>query len=124
MSQNTTEIAYQRVTEAKLDPHPLPVEWVIDGDPCTTALVLWESSDGKQASGIWECTPGTFHWFHTDETATIVAGRATITPERGQPFEIKAGDVVFFPEKAKTLWQVHETVRKSFHLHASKGIPF
>jgi uncharacterized cupin superfamily protein len=114
----------QKVSDASLDPFPIPADWVIDGDPKATALILWRSADGKHANGIWECTPGAFNWTHTDETATLVAGRVTVTPEGGEPIEIAAGDVVFFPEGMTTRWDVRETVRKAFHLHASEGLPF
>ena len=114
----------ETVSEAKLDPFPVPAEWVIEGNPQGSAVILWKSADGKQCNGIWECTPGTFNWIHTDETATLVSGRVTVTPEGGEPFEIAAGDVVFFPEGTKTRWEVHETVRKAFHLHAAEGLPF
>ena len=124
MSTQTTSIVNQNVGQAKLDPFPVPADWIIEGDPQGSAAILWKSADGKQCNGIWECTPGTFDWIHTDETATLVAGRVTVTPEGGEPFEISAGDVVFFPEGTKTRWQVHETVRKAFHLHAAEGLPF
>jgi uncharacterized cupin superfamily protein len=109
---------------AQLDPMPIPTEWVVDGSPEASATLLWRSDDGKHASGIWECSPGTFNWTHTDETATILAGRVTVTAEGGDPIELGPGDLAFFPEGTTARWQVHETVRKSFHLHASEGLPF
>ena len=124
MSTQTTSIVNQNVSQAKLDAFPVPADWIIEGDPQGSAAILWKSADGRQCNGIWECTPGTFDWIHTDETAMLVAGRVTVTPEGGEPFEIAAGDVVFFPEGTKTRWQVHETVRKAFHLHAAEGLPF
>ena len=124
MSTQTTSIVNQSVSEAQLGAFPVPADWIIEGDPQGSAVILWKSADGKQCNGIWECTPGTFDWIHTDETATLVAGRVTVTPEGGGPLEIAAGDVVFFPEGTKTRWQVHETVRKAFHLHAAEGLPF
>ena len=124
MSTQAASAVKQKVSDAALEPMPIPAEWVIEGDPKASATLLWKSADGKQANGIWECTPGTFSWIHTDETATLVAGRVTVTPEGGEPIEISAGDVVFFPEGTKTRWEVHETVRKAFHLHAADGLPF
>ena len=114
----------QRVSEAKLDAMPIDPSQVIEGSPQASGTILWKSADGKQCNGIWECTPGTFNWIHTDETSTLVAGRVTVTPEGGKPIELSAGDVAFFPEGTKTRWQVHDTVRKSFHLHAAEGLPF
>ena len=124
MSTQAQATLKQKVIEARLDPMPIPGEWILEGDPQASGAILWKSADGKQCNGIWECTPGVFNYVHTDETGTVVAGRVTVTPEGGEPIEIAAGDVFFFPEGTKTRWQVHETVRKSFHLHASEGLPF
>lgn len=124
MSTQTQTVRKETATEAGLDAFPIPAEWIVEGNPEATAMLLWRSADGKNANGIWQCTPGTFNWTHTDETATIVAGRATVTPEGGQPIELSAGDLACFTEGMKTRWQVHETVRKTFHLHAAEGLPF
>jgi uncharacterized protein len=112
------------VADVDLDPFPVPPEWVIEGDPQASAVILWRSTDGKQCMGVWECTPGLFDWTHTDETATIQQGRVTVTLEDGKTFELEPGDVVFFPEGTKSRWQVHDTVKKTFHLHAADGLPF
>jgi uncharacterized protein len=114
----------QAVMAANLEPMPIPADWIIEGSPDATAMLLWRSADGKHANGIWECTPGTFDWTHTDETATILAGRVTVTVEGAEPLELEPGDLAFFPEGTKARWQVHEKVRKSFHLHAAEGLPF
>jgi uncharacterized cupin superfamily protein len=120
----TQAASKQRVSEARLDPMPLAPDSVVEGNPQASGAILWMSDDHKHCNGIWECTPGTFDWTHTDETATILQGRATVTPQDGEPIEIAGGDLVFFPEGTKSRWHVHETVRKSFHLHAAEGLPF
>lgn len=117
-------IARDHVSSARLDPWPLAPEQVVAGDPQAAGTILWKSADSKLCNGVWSCTPGTFDWEHADETLCVVEGRATITPEGGEPFEISPGDVVFLAEGTKTRWQVHETIRKAFHLHAAAGLPF
>ncbi len=124
MSTQAQSALSQSVMGAELDPFPVPEDWIIDGSPIGTGSILWRSEDGKQADGIWQCTPGVFNWTHTDETATIIAGNVTITPPDGESFELSAGDLAFFPEGMTTRWEIHETVRKSFHLHAKDGLPF
>jgi uncharacterized cupin superfamily protein len=124
MSTVAAEPLKVTVADASLDPFPVPAEWVIEGDPQGSAVILWRSEDGKQCMGIWECTPGLFNWTHTDETATIVKGRVTVNLDGGKTLELAAGDVAFFPEGTQSQWHVHETVRKSFHLHAADGLPF
>lgn len=124
MSTVAAEPLKMTVADASLDPFPVPAEWVIEGEPQGSAVILWKSEDGKQCMGIWECTPGLFNWTHTDETATIVKGRVTVSLDGGKTLELAAGDVAFFPEGTTSQWHVHETVRKSFHLHAADGLPF
>jgi uncharacterized protein len=124
MAQQTAQAVKQSVREASLDPFPLDPAQVREGDPQASATILWKSGDGKQCNGIWECTPGVFDYVHTDETACLVDGHVTVTPESGEPMELRAGDIVFFPEGSRTRWEVHETVRKAFHLHASSGLGF
>jgi uncharacterized protein len=124
MAQQIVGVLRQGVREAQLDPLPLDPSQILDGDPQASATILWKSEDGRQCNGIWECTPGVFDYVHTDETGCLVQGRVTVTPEGGEPMELGAGDVVFFPEGSRTRWEVHETVRKAFHLHASGGLGF
>ena len=110
------------VEGTSLDPMPLPPEQVTKGEPEASWTILWVSDDGKLANGIWECTPGEFDYIHADETATVVKGRATVTPEGGEPIVLESGSVVFFPAGTKTKWRVEQTIRKAFHLHASEGL--
>jgi len=80
--------------------------------------VVWESEDGKLVYGVWECEPGTFTSFRDGyhETATIVAGSATITAEDGTVIEAKPGTMLSTPEGWKGTWVCHERIRKVFNL--------
>lgn len=124
MSTVASGVLSAAVADVRLDPFPVPADWIVEGDPQGSATILWSSADGKQCMGVWECTPGLFDWTHTDETCTVLQGKVTITLEGGKTIELAKGDVAFFPEGTKTRWHVHETVRKSFHLHAAEGLPF
>lgn len=108
--------------EAALEPWSFEEGQVLDGEPSSSGVILWKSSDGMLANGIWECTPGKFRWMHVDETVAVVAGRATVTSENGESVELGPGDVAFFPEGLNSVWHVHETVRKAFHLHSAKTL--
>jgi uncharacterized cupin superfamily protein len=71
----------------------------------------------KRESGIWECTPGTWRRQITQqEFCHFISGRCTFTPDDGEPIEIKAGDAIMFPENSLGIWDIHETVRKSYIL--------
>jgi uncharacterized cupin superfamily protein len=124
MATTATTVLKESVRDATLEAWPIPAEQVLEGDPQASGLLLWKSDDSKLANGIWECTPGRFTWIHADETLCLVDGKVTVTPEGGDPFDIRPGDVVFFPEGTKTEWRVEETVRKAFHLHSAAGLPF
>jgi uncharacterized cupin superfamily protein len=124
MATTATTVLKESVRDAKLDAWPIPAEQILEGNPQASGLLLCKSDDAKLANGIWECTPGRFTWIHADETLCLVDGKATVTPEGGDAFEIRPGDVVFFPEGTKTEWRVEETVRKAFHLHSAAGLPF
>ena len=120
----SAQVVKETVRTAELQPMPLEASQIVDGDPQASAVILWKSDDSTQCNGIWECTPGVFDYVHTDETACIVDGSVTVTPEGGAPIELGPGDVVFFPEGVRTRWDVHGTVRKTFHLHAANGLGF
>jgi uncharacterized cupin superfamily protein len=77
-------------------------------------IQLIENADGSEG-GIWECTPGKFkREIMQAELTTFLTGRAIFHPENGDPIEIEAGDVLFFPENSLGTWEIIETVRKAY----------
>lgn len=122
MSQVSTQILKYAVLDAPLEPAPIPAEDVIAGEPESTMAILWRSDDDKLYNGVWHCTPGVFMLTHPGETICLVEGRATITPEGGEPVTVVPGEVVFLPEGLRARWEVHETVKKAFHSHDSTGL--
>lgn len=86
------------------------------GEPIAklSGKILSENTDGSEA-GIWECTPGKWvrQVMHA-EFCTFTSGRAIFTPENESPFEINAGDIVYFPRNSKGTWDVLETLRKTY----------
>jgi uncharacterized cupin superfamily protein len=122
MSQVSTKILKYPVPDAPTEPAPIPAEDVISGEPESTMAILWRSDDDKLYNGVWHCTPGVFMLTHPGETICLVEGRATITPEGGEPVTVVPGEVVFLPEGMRARWEVHETVKKAFHSHDSTGL--
>jgi uncharacterized protein len=121
MPQLSTTIVKYPVLDAPMEPAPIPEEDVISGSPESTIAILWRSDDNTLYNGVWHCTPGVFMLTHPGETICLVEGRATITPEGGEPVTVLPGEVVFIPEGTVARWEVHETVRKAFHSHDSSG---
>lgn len=85
-------------------------------------IYISKNEDGSEA-GIWECTPGKFiREVVQAEMVTFLSGHCIFHPENGDPIEIKAGDVLFFPENSKGTWEIFETVRKAYLVYnISKG---
>ena len=68
-------------------------------------------------AGVWECTPG--RWTRAvknEEFAHFVKGRCRFHHENGEIIEINAGDAVHFPANTRGIWEVIETVRKTYFL--------
>jgi uncharacterized cupin superfamily protein len=109
------------IAAAPDEPGPIPPEDVVAGDPKAAVAILWRNDEGTLFNGVWHCTPGSFYLDHADETVAFISGRATVTPQGGEPVEIEAGDTAFFPDGTRVPWEVHETVRKAFHNHDPSG---
>jgi uncharacterized cupin superfamily protein len=79
---------------------------------CFEAVVLPEK---QVEAGVWECSPGVWRrQVMQAELCHFVSGRAFFTPEGGEQFEIKPGDAIFFPPNSRGIWDVRETLRKTY----------
>ena len=84
------------------------------GEPYESWHVL--SDDGRVELGVWEVTPGSFRG-ETDgiyEQMHFVAGAGTITGPDGEVTEIRPGVVMLCPDGWSGVWDVRETVRKTY----------
>jgi hypothetical protein len=105
-----------RVAEVLLGPWPVTSERFVGEPPTMTGRVMWRSADGKHASGVWTCTPGTIQGdFLCDEVSVIVAGRMTVTAD-GQTVEVRAGDVITMRKGLGVEWVIHETLTKVWNV--------
>jgi uncharacterized cupin superfamily protein len=121
MPQVVTEITKYSVRDAPVEPAPIPAEDIISGEPESTMAILWRTDDGKLYNGVWHCTPGVFMLSSPGETITLIEGDVTITPEGGEPVNVRAGEIAYIPEGTRAKWDVRETVRKGFHSYDSTG---
>jgi hypothetical protein len=65
--------------------------------------------------GVWECSPGRWRrQIMMAEFAHFLSGQGRFYPDSGDPFDIKAGDAIFFPMNTTGLWEITETLRKSY----------
>lgn len=91
-----------------------PLEEATGPEMRTSGLTLWTDEKGAD-TGIWECTPGPSRWsLETNELVHVVSGSMTVTPDGGEPLEVRSGDVVLFPRGWSGTWDIHETLRKVY----------
>ena len=90
--------------------------WIkTEGNPSMKTWVLHTSKDGAMVSGIWECSPGSYHATYTAyEYVVLITGRIVITPDGGTPVTVKAGDAFVVEKDFKGTWKIEEYVRKHF----------
>jgi uncharacterized protein len=100
---------------------PLSPQQILGGSPEANGIVMWKPKDDSLLrNGVWEHTPGKSDYHQEpDELCVFVffAGRATVTPVGHDPFEVKAGDLIWLPEGTTTIWDVTETVRAFYWVH-------
>lgn len=87
------------------------------GEPvAVTSVTCVERNDGVE-TGIWECTPGRWRrQIEQQEFCHFIKGRCTFTPDGGEPLTIEAGDALMLPANSTGIWDIHETVRKTYVL--------
>ena len=102
-----------RAEEIELVDAPINPEWIVDGDPVARAGLHSPSVDGNASTHIWECTAGTFWWtFHDEETVFILEGQVRVTAQNGEARTLKPGDIAYFAEGTRALWDIEDYVKK------------
>jgi uncharacterized cupin superfamily protein len=78
-------------------------------------LETFEDTEKQVEAGVWECSPGVWRRQITQaELCFFVAGHAVFTPDGEEPVEIHAGDAVYFPPNSLGIWDIRQTVRKTY----------
>lgn len=76
-----------------------------------------DASEVGAGVGVWESSPGVFRrHLKNREFSHIVSGWCIFTPDGGEPVELRAGDAVLFPANCEGIWDVRETLRKTYVL--------
>ena len=105
-----------RVTDLELEPAPLDPDAILEGSPEVSERVLATSPDGRVVRGVWQITPGVVADVEADELFVVVAGRATVEVEGGPTLELEPGVVGVLRVGDRTVWRIHETLRKVFQI--------
>jgi len=90
----------------------LAPEQLLEGAPVVRTLGLY--ANAGLAIGIWQHGTGISCDVEADEVFVVLAGRATIAVEGGPTLDVGPGDLGMLPAGAKTVWTVHETLRKVY----------
>lgn len=92
-------------------PHePVPAEQVVAGTPSTGYAELTDTI------GVWEMSPGAMRDVEADEVFVVLSGSATVSFEnpRLPPISLARGSVMRLAAGMRTVWTVHETLRKVY----------
>jgi uncharacterized cupin superfamily protein len=84
-----------------------------------SGVVLDTSADGAVQRGVWQHGRGTSRDVEADELFVVLSGRATIAIEDGGVLEVGPGDAGVLRAGDRTVWTVHETLRKVFQVTAA-----
>lgn len=106
-----------RVADAELTLDAPRSGRVLAGDPVTSSIVL--PSDGKVRYGIWQIAPGTAVEVAPRGMFAVLSGHATIAVDDGPTFDVGPGDVCIWDGGERTIWTVHETLRKVYQITRS-----
>ena len=105
------------VPRIDLTAEPVAADQVAAGSPTTALATLAEV--GGVAVGVWEMSEGAMRDTEDDEVFVVVSGRATVSfeevpgrPEGLRAIEIGPGSLVRLTAGMRTVWTVHETLRK------------
>ena len=105
-----------RVADLELEPAPLDPATILAGSPEVSELVLDTSPDGRVVRGVWQITPGVVRDVEADELFVVVSGRATVEVDGGPTLELEPGVVGVLRAGDRTVWRIHETLRKVFQM--------
>jgi uncharacterized cupin superfamily protein len=111
---DATPQAVHHVADVALEPDPLPDEQILAGAPEVSARELWSAPGGGASAGVWEHTEGVSSDVEADEVFIVISGRATIAVEDGPTLEVGPGDVATLRAGQRTVWTVHEPLRKVY----------
>ncbi|RXU65436.1 cupin [Pseudomonas protegens] len=106
---------FKNTASVTLEPST-PVAVPLGTPVAMTSVTAVERDDGVE-TGIWECTPGRWRrQIVAQEFCHFIQGRCTFTPDDGEPLHIEAGDALMLPANSTGIWDIQETVRKTYVL--------
>lgn len=97
---------------------PQPAKLPVGDRVASQGTAQHQEAAGVGASiGVWESSPGQFRrHLKNREFSHILSGWCIFTPDGGEPVELRAGDAVLFPANCEGVWDIRETLRKTYVL--------
>ena len=103
------------------DPLPEPHRYrpqadrILSGDPAQAATNLFQSSDGRFNSGIWEAQRGKWRVvFNESEFCHLLSGVIVVTGDDGSQRIFRAGDAFVSPAGFTGTWEIIEAAKKLY----------
>lgn len=103
------------------DPLPEPHRYrpqadrILSGDPAQAATNLFQSSDGRFNSGIWEAQRGKWRVvFNESEFCHLLSGIIVVTGDDGSQRTFRAGDAFVSPAGFSGTWEIVEAAKKLY----------
>lgn len=103
------------------DPLPEPNRYrpqadrILSGDPAQAAINLFQSSDGRFNSGIWEAQRGKWRVvFNESEFSHLLSGVIVVTGDDGSERTFRAGDAFVSPAGFTGTWEIVEPAKKFY----------
>ena len=70
---------------------------------------------GVRGWPIWTKEVSEFPWsYDATEVCYVLEGRVVVTPDGGEPVEIRPGDLVTFPKGMSCTWKITAPIRKHY----------
>ena len=96
---------------------PLSQEKVIEGAPLEGHRTL--AAHGDTSIGLWELSESISSDVEADELFVVLSGRASVeiaadAKRAATTLELQAGSIVRLSAGMRTVWHVHETLRKLY----------
>ena len=96
-----------------LEPAPIPLHWVLEGNPVARSRILFRSSGKLATTAMWDCTAGHFKWIYAeDEVTHVLEGSVVIEDSAGTRQRLQAGDTFLFSAGCEYQWTVPNYVRR------------
>lgn len=110
-----------QAADVELEPESPRPDRVLAGNPVTTDAQLVKQHNVRY--GVWQIMPGRRVEVAPTGMFVVLSGRATVAVDGGPTLELVAGTVCVWDGGERTVWTVHETLRKVWCIAGQESAP-